>query len=159
MNIANGKKLNVATAVGRGVLAGLGGTMVMTAFQKLAEMPITQREESYAPAMFAERILPVRPANRQQETSLNYVAHYGIGAMWGSAYGVAASTGLRGKRAVVTVFGVVFTGDLLLNVMLGLYEPRKWSKQDVAVDVLDKFVQAAATGMIFDRYLDPARPS
>ncbi|MDQ3527861.1 MAG: hypothetical protein M3424_08300, partial [Actinomycetota bacterium] len=45
--------------IGRGVLAGVAGTVVMTAFQKFVEMPITGRSNSYAPANFAERVLPV----------------------------------------------------------------------------------------------------
>jgi hypothetical protein len=36
--------------LGRGVVAGVAGTVVMTAFQKFVEMPITGREDSYAPA-------------------------------------------------------------------------------------------------------------
>ncbi|WP_435107388.1 hypothetical protein [Nocardiopsis synnemataformans] len=159
MTVMNGKRLNLASALGRGVFAGLAGTVAMTAFQKFVEMPITQREESYAPAMFAKRVLPFQPTDQQQEARLNYITHYSLGAMWGSAYGVAASAGLRGRRAVLTVFGVVYTGDVVLNTALGLYEPWKWSKQDIIVDVLDKFVQAAATGVIFDRFLDPARTS
>ncbi len=39
-----------ATVLGRGTAAGLAGTAVMTAFQVLVEMPLTGREESYAPA-------------------------------------------------------------------------------------------------------------
>ncbi len=128
----------------------------MTAFQKLVEMPVTQREDSYAPAMFAQRVLPVRPRDQQEQYWLNYITHFGLGMMWGSAYGLAARAGLRGKSAVATVFAVVYTGDVLLNTALGLYEPRTWSTQDITVDVVDKFVQAAATGAIYDRCLDTA---
>jgi hypothetical protein len=142
--------------VGRGVLTGVAGTAVRTAYQKFIEMPITGREDSYAPAMFAEKVLAVRPRSEQQRYRLNYVTHFGLGMMWGAAYGVAARAGLRGKKAVGAVFATVYTADVLLNTALGLYEPSKWSAQDLAVDVVDKFVQAAATGMIYDRCLDPA---
>jgi hypothetical protein len=47
--------------VGRGVVAGMAGTAVMTAFQELIEMPMTGREKSYAPANFAAKILPIEP--------------------------------------------------------------------------------------------------
>lgn len=75
--------------------------------------------------------------------------------MWGAAYGVAAHAGLRGTKAIAAVFVVVYTGDVLLNTALGLYEPSKWSRQDLCVDVVDKLVQAAATGAIYDRWLAP----
>ena len=143
--------------IARGVGAGIGGTVVMTAFQKLVEMALTGRRDSYAPANFAQKILPIKPRSRQGRKRLNYIAHFGIGAMWGSAYGVAAHRGLRGPRAVAAVFGVVYPGDVLLNTVLGLYKPMTWTRQDTAVDVTDKLIQAAATGAIFDRFLRQSR--
>jgi hypothetical protein len=73
-----------------------------------------------------------------------------LGTMWGTAYGVAAHAGLRGQRAVAAVFAMVYTGDVVLNTALGLYQPTTWSAQDWAVDIIDKLVQAEATGAIFD---------
>lgn len=148
-----------ASTLGRGVLAGLAGTAVMTAFQKLIEMPLTGRADSYAPAEFAQKVLPVRATSEQGRDRLNLGTHFALGGMWGTAYGIAARAGLRGQRAVAVVFGVVYTGDVLLNTALGLYEPRTWSRQDWAVDIIDKYVQAAATGAIFDRFLAPAKSS
>jgi len=57
------------------------------------------------------------------------------------------------------VFVTVYAGDVLLNTALGLYRPQGWSGEDWAVDVIDELVQAASTGAIFERFLDPARPS
>lgn len=147
----------MAASIGRGILAGIAGTGVMTAFQKFVEMPATGREDSYAPAMFAEKVLPVQPTSEQDRYRLNYLTHFGLGMMWGAAYGVAARAGLRGKPAVTAVFATVYMGDVLLNTALGLYQPTSWSRQDWVVDIVDKFVQAAATGAIYDRCLDPAR--
>ena len=152
-------KPNIGTMVGCGILAGIAGTVVMTAFQKFVEMPITQREDSYAPANFAERVLPVHPKSAEGRKRLNYVTHFSLGAMWGTAYGIAASAGLRGQKAANTVFATVYTGDLLLNTALGLYKPTQWSTKDWAIDLIDKYVQAQATGFIFDHALDPARES
>ncbi len=149
------KQATKAETIGRGVVAGVAGTVVMTAFQKLLEMPVTGREDSYAPANFAERILPIHPSTDGGRKRLNYVTHFGLGAMWGTAYGVAALSGLRGQRATNTVFATVYTGDVLLNTALGLYKPTQWSTQDWVIDVVDKYVQAQATGVIFDRLLDP----
>ncbi len=142
--------------LGRGVLAGVAGTAVMTAFQKLVEMPITGRPDSYAPAELVEKVFNVHPQGAARRR-LNNATHFALGTMWGAAYGAAARAGLRGPRAVAVVFGTVYTGDVLLNTALGLYRPREWSGQDWTVDVIDKLVQAAATGVTFDRLLDPTR--
>ena len=149
---------SAGTVLSRGVLAGLAGTVGMTAFQKLVEMPLTGRANSYAPADFAQKILPVHPRTAAARRRLNYATHFALGGgLWGTAYGVAATAGLRGQRAVNGVFGVVYTGDVLLNTALGLYQPRQWTAKDWAIDLVDKYVQAQATGAFFDRTLDPVR--
>jgi hypothetical protein len=147
----------LGSTIRRGVVAGVAGTVVMTAFQKLIEMPITQRGESFAPANLAEKLTPIHPTTREGRRRLNYATHFSLGIMWGAAYGVAAWKGLRGQKAVNTVFGIVYPGDVLFNVALGLYHPTRWSTKELVVDVVDKYVQAQATGAVFDRLLDPAR--
>jgi hypothetical protein len=109
------------STIGRGVLTGLAGTVVMTAFQKLVEMPLTGRENSYVPADFsyvpadfAERVRRVQAHSAEARERLNYATHS---------------------------------------------SPQKWSTQDWVVDVVDKYVQAQSTGLVFDRFLHPARRS
>jgi len=140
-----------AETVGPGVVAGIGGTAVMTAFQKFVEMPLTGRSESYAPANFAEKMLKIHPSTKQGRKQLNWVTHFALGAMWGAAYGVAVQAGLRGPKAVGAVFAGVYMGDVALNTALGLYKPSTWSSRDWAIDVTDKLVQAAATGVLFEQ--------
>ena len=149
-------RTSLPATVGRGVIAGLAGTVVMTAFQKLIEMPITGRGDSYAPANTAEKTFGVHPQTQQGRKRLNYVTHFALGTVWGAAYGIAAAAGLRGQKAANTVFATVYTGDFVANTARGLYEPSKWSARDWIVDLVDKYVQAQATGAIFDRVLDPA---
>jgi hypothetical protein len=151
------KQMSAGDMIGRGVVAGVAGTVVMTTFQELVEMPFTKRGESYAPADFAEKVTPVHPRTAQGRRRLNWVTHFSLGAMWGAAYGIAAARGLRGQKAVNAVFGAVYLGDVALNTALGLYRPLQWSVKDALVDVLDKYVQAQGTGAVFDRVLDPAR--
>lgn len=141
---------STASFLGRGVVAGIAGTVVMTAFQRLVEMPVTRREDSYAPADFAEKVFPVAPKNQRARKRLNYLAHFGIGTGWGVAYAIAHRSGLRGQRAVATVFAGVYTGDVVLNTALGLYKPWEWSFEDTAIDVIDKLVQAEAAGAAFE---------
>ncbi len=149
------RRLPITAALSRGVLAGVAGTAVMTAFQKLVEMPLTGRPDSCAPASFAEKVLPIDPPTGQGRKQLNYGTHFALGTLWGSAHALATRAGLRGLRATGVVFGVVYSGDVLLNTALGLYEPLTWSGKDWAIDVVDKLVQAAATGVVYDRVLAP----
>ena len=143
-----------ATVLARGATAGLAGTVVMTAFQLLVEMPLAGRKESYAPANFAGRVFGVKPKSKTGRRALNYAAHFGIGAGWGVAYGLAAHNGVRGQKGVLFVFAAMYTGDGILNTALGLYKPLQWSAQDWATDLGEKLLQAEAAGLIYDR-LDP----
>ena len=150
------RRIGVAGAIGRGIVAGVAGTGAMTAFQKFVEMPLSGRGDSYVPAELAERVLPVNPTSAKGRKQLNYATHFGLGGMWGTAYGVAAASGLRGQKAVHAVFLALYPGDVLLSTALGVYHPEGWSTQDWVIDVVEKYIQAQATGFIFDRFLDPA---
>jgi hypothetical protein len=142
---------SLVSSLGRGILASVVGTAVMTAFQKLVEMPVTDRPESDAPAQFAERVLPIGSDEPLTHRQLNYLAHFGIGTLWGAAFAIAGRMGLHGQKAVHIVFPTVLTGDIALNTALGLYAPSTWSTQDWTVDILDKYVQAQATSAVYDR--------
>lgn len=141
---------SVGESVGRGVIAGLAGTVVMTAFQRFVEMPHSGRDESYQPAELVEKLIgkKVKEPNRRR---LNYAAHFGIGVAWGAAHGAAAHAGVRGPRSVAAVFGVLWPADVTSMVVLGLGDPPwRWSSQDLAIDVTDKLVLAVATGAAFE---------
>jgi len=144
------RRPSLASSLALGALSGLAGTAAMTAFQKLVEMPITGREDSYAPADFAEKVLPVSPKGHRERQRLNYLAHFGIGMGWGLACAVASRSGLSGQRAVAAVFAGVYTGDVAINTALGLYRPWEWSLEDAAIDVIDKLVQAEAAAAAFE---------
>lgn len=150
---------SLPATVGKGALAGLAGTVVMTAFQRLVEMPLTGRPESEAPARFAERVLPIGRSRGARRRVLNYAAHFGIGVAWGASHGLATRNGLRGQRAVAAVFGALYTADALANVALGLYQPWRWSAQDWVVDVGEKLLLAEIAGLACDRLIPAAQPS
>lgn len=141
---------SVGGSIGRGVVAGLAGTVVMTAFQRFVEMPISGREESYQPAELIEKISGARPGEPSRRR-LNYAAHFGVGAAWGAAHGVAARAGASGPRTVAAVFGTLWAADVTSMSLMGLGEPPwRWSVRELAVDVADKLVLAVATGAAFE---------
>jgi hypothetical protein len=150
---------SLAVHVGRGALAGVAGSVVMTAFQKLVEMPISEREDSYAPAELAEKLLPVHPQSATGRWWLNYATHTALGAMWGAAYGAVAHRGLRGAPGAAVTFAAIYSQDLVMIPALGLGKPWEWSRKDWTIDALDKVVVIAATGAIFDRFLAPSARS
>ena len=142
----------LAASLTRGVVSGLAGTAAMTAWQRLVEMPITGRGDSHEPANLVLRVLPIRPKHGRAKRRLNSVAHVAVGAAWGAAHGAFARRGLHGQRAVATVFGVLWPGDVTTTVALGMNPPPwRWSRRDLAIDLVDKLVLAQATGAVYDR--------
>jgi len=121
--VPNKSRDSVLMAMGNGAVAGLAGTVVMTAFQRLVEMPATGRKESYAPADLVMKLFPVAPKRKRDRRRLNNIAHFGVGVAWGVGHGlIATRAGLRGQRAVATVFGAIW----------GRRRPRKhprWASQ------------------------------
>ncbi len=146
---------SLAANVGRGALAGLAGSVVMTAFQRFVEMPITKREDSYGPAELAQKLPLVEASSEAGRKRLNYATHTALGAMWGAAYGVAAHNGLRGPRGAAVTFSAIYAQDLAMITALGLGKPWTWSPKEWTIDVVDKVVVIVATVAIFDRLLGP----
>lgn len=141
---------SVGESMGRGVIAGLTGTVVMTAFQRLVEMPLSGRDESYQPAELVEKVFG-KAVRQPARRGLNYVAHFGVGAAWGAVHGLAAQTGVRRPWTAAAVFAVLWPADVTSMAFLGLGDPPwRWSSQDLAVDVADKLVLAVATGAVFE---------
>ena len=142
----------LGTTLGRGVAAGLVGMVAMTAFQKLVEMPITGRGDSYAPADLAEKLLPLSGKRGSARDLRNYVTHFALGAGWGAARALVGRAGLSGQPAVAAVFGLMYPGDIVIVAGLGLDDPKEWSGRDWAIDTVDKFVLALATGIAYERF-------
>ena len=159
MLLARTTPSSLVTNVGRGALAGVVSSVVMTGFQKFIEMPMTGREDSYGPAELAQKVLPVHASGDAELKRLNYATHTALGVMWGAAYGVAAHQGLHGPRAVAVTFAAIYSQNLITITALGLAKPWEWSPQDWTIDVVDKAVNIATTGTIFDRVLGPAARS
>jgi hypothetical protein len=143
---------SVPRTMANGTLAGVVGVVAMTAFQRFVEMPLTGREESYAPATLLEKVLPIAPRRGRARRRLNHAAHFSVGLTWGVSHALIASkASLHGQSAVATVFGVLYAGDVLGNTALGLDKPWRWSLQDLTIDVGDKLLLAEVVGLTFDR--------
>jgi len=73
--------------------------VVITGFQKLAEMPLTGRPDSYAPAELVEKVFRIHPQGAAR-WRLNNASHLA----WDH---VGRGVRRRGPSAVTVVFGTV----------------------------------------------------
>ncbi|MEU4700669.1 hypothetical protein [Nonomuraea dietziae] len=138
------------SALWQGMVAGLVGTAVMTAGEKL-EQRLSGRPDSHVPARTLERLmgLPERP--RQQPRALNLAMHYGQGALLGILRSLMAQVGLRGAWASTMFSMVRLTNDQILENATGVgAPPATWPRGELAVDLLHKTVYGFATGAVSD---------
>ena len=131
----------------RGQLAGLVGTAVMTATQRL-EMARTGRPASTVPGQVGVRLLG-RP--EQDAEGLSPAVHWGHGAAMGTVRGLLGAAGLRGPAATAVFFTVLWSGDAVLYKALGIADwPWRWGRAALVTDLGHKAVYAATTGLVYD---------
>lgn len=157
-------------AVGRGLAAGLLGTVAMTGWQLLAaklqssgeaatpepavNRPVDPWEEASVPARLAKRIiegvfLVEVPASRIG--LLTEAMHWGYGTAWGGAYGLLAGTAGRSTVRGGLAFGLgVWTSSYVELVPTGLYEPPwKYSAEVIGLDLSYHLVYGTGTAVAY----------
>jgi hypothetical protein len=140
---------DVASAVGKGLVAGAVGTLAITATTMIANK-LRNEEPSTTPAEAGEKVLGIDPRGPEEEQRLNNVMHVGYGVAWGVPRGLMAVIGLRGLWATLTHFAAVW--GTALGMLPGLKlapPPTKWGKKELAIDALHHLVYAGATTAAF----------
>jgi hypothetical protein len=146
----------ISTAIGKGLLAGLAGTVMMTVSSTL-EMKLRHRKASSAPAAAAGKVLGVAPRNPRGRQRFSTVVHFGYGTAWGFARAALGLAGVRGRAsAPLSHFGLVWLAELVMLPSLGVAPPVwKWGVKEVAIDAFHHGIYAAATDAAY-RVLDRA---
>lgn len=141
----------IGEAVGKGLLAGVAGTAVMTGVQAL-EMKASGRKPSKTPAKAAEKMLEVEPKNERVEQQIAQGVHWLYGTSWGVARAVLPKLGLRGAAASSVHLALVWGTALTMLPALGLAPPvAKWPKKQLLEDLGMHAVYAFAVGAVADR--------
>ena len=143
-------------SVGRGLAAGVVGTLCMTAWQELSSKlqaaakdsvpepetpPQDPWEEASAPAQVAKRIgegVFEKTVSPNLIPLLTNVMHWGYGTCWGSVYGLVAGSARKpqGLRSGAVFGTTVWVMSYVQLVPMGLYEPPwKYPPKDLAMDL------------------------
>ncbi len=161
-------------AIGRGLIAGLAGTVAITISQMI-EMQITGRGASNAPVTVAGKALGVEPKGEAElevekqngdsdkdeeqleekveanEGKFSQIMHYSYGTGWGVFRGALDLAGLRGPVATLVHFGGVWGAAQVMLPAAGASKPiTEWPAGQIASDVLHHAVYAIAAGLVYD---------
>ncbi len=137
--------------MGRGMIAGVVGTVAMTVSERL-EMAMSGREASKVPGQVGAHLLPDHDPNSPSDVErLNSPVHWAHGISMGALRGALDVAGLRGPKASAVHFALLWGGDAVLYRALGIADvPWRWEIDELASDILHKGVYAAVTGTVYD---------
>ncbi len=120
-------------ALGQGLLAGLIGNAIFTAYQAAAglneapEQPPTDWSEAPPPAQVGQRVAEGvfdREVPVEKVGLLTNVVHWAYGTAWGAAYGVLHESIRKPLLSALTLTSTVGAADYTLLPAMHLYKPR-----------------------------------
>lgn len=146
-----------ATAIGRGLVAGVAATAAMTISSTL-EMRLRGRPPSAAPARVAAKLLDVEPHNLTGGR-FPAIAHGVTGVGLGATRGLIDVAGLRGPAATLAFFAVAWSPDLVAVPAAGAAQPPwRWGVLETALSGLHHGVYAAAGDAAYRAVARDTRP-
>jgi hypothetical protein len=147
----NNPVATLATAIGKGLVAGFAGTAAMTVSSTL-EAKLRGRSPSSAPARATAKVLGIKAfEDGIAEARFNDLSHWGYGTGWGVVRGLLAATGMNGKAATAA-HGVAIYGAAQVTLPALEIAPPSifWAKEEIAIDAFHHAVYAAATGIAYE---------
>ena len=133
-------------AIGSGVVAGLVGTAAMTLSQAI-EMRLRGWKPSDVPGQVGSRLLRI-----DNTEALSWAVHWAHGLFGGAVRGGLGLAGATGARAAVAHGATLWGTDAALYWALGIAPaPWRWSRAELATDLLHKGLYAAVTSASYER--------
>ncbi len=140
---------DVAGAMGKGLVAGVAGTVLMT-LSSTIEMKLTGRAASSAPADAAAKVLGVEATGEAERARFSNVVHWAYGTTWGAVRGLVGVAGLNGPPAAAAHFAAVWGSGLVMLPALGVAPPvREWGAKALLTDACHHLVYAAGAGLAY----------
>lgn len=144
---------DLASALGKGIVAGAFGTAAMT-ISSTIEARVRQREGSTAPADAAAKVLGIEPKDGAAKARFSNLVHWTYGSSWGGYRVLLAALGLQGSGANVAHMATVWGSELVMLPALDVAPPLKeWGATELAIDAWHHLVYVVATGLAY-RFLD-----
>jgi hypothetical protein len=140
----------IATAVGKGLVAGFVGTAAMTASSTI-EARIRGRAPSSAPARATAKVLGIAEFEDDvAKARFNDLSHWGFGTSWGVLRGLLGATGMPAKTATALHGAAVYGNSQVMLPALEIAPPSVfWAKEEIAIDAFHHAVYALAAGIAY----------
>ncbi|GHA55339.1 hypothetical protein [Pontibacter akesuensis] len=140
----------VAGAIGKGLVAGLIGTAVMTIAQ-MVEMEMSGRDASNTPYKAAKKVFGVKAKDKESKKTISNLMHFVYGSSWGIPRALMAEFGTKGTTGTFIHFAAVWGTELVLLPSLHVAKPvTEWKPKAISEDILFHSIYAVATGLAAD---------
>ncbi|MBF8965518.1 hypothetical protein I0P70_19870 [Pontibacter sp. FD36] len=140
----------VAAGIGIGLIAGLVGTVVMTAAQML-EMQFSGRKPSDTPYQAVKKTFGIETKTEEDKELVSNITHFAYGSTWGVPRGLMAAFGAKGAVGTTAHFGAVWGAEIVMLPMMDISEPiYTWKPNVIAEDAMYHGVYVLATGITAD---------
>lgn len=139
-----------AAGIGIGIVAGLVGTVVMTAAQMI-EMQFSGRKPSDMPYKAVKKAFGIETRTDEDKELVSNVTHFAYGTTWGVPRGLMAAFGADGIAGTAAHFGAVWGTELSLLPAMDVMEPvTTWEPKAIAEDAMFHGIYAIAAGITAD---------
>ena len=140
----------LATAIGRGLVAGLAGTAAMTVSSTL-EARLRGRAPSTAPARATAKVLGIREFDSDlAQARWNDLSHWGYGTGWGVLRGLLGATPMTPRAATLAHGAAIYGAAQVTLPALEIAPPSIfWGAKEIAIDALHHAVYAASCGVAY----------
>jgi hypothetical protein len=144
----------VASAIGKGLVAGLIGTAVMTIAQMI-EMQISGREASNTPYKAVKKVFGIKAESEEDKETITNLTHIVYGSMWGIPRALLAEFGVSGVGGTLAHFGGVWGTELVMLPSMNVVKPvTEWKPKAISQDMLFHGIYALATGLVTDALMN-----
>jgi hypothetical protein len=142
---------NLASSIGKGLVAGFAGTAAMTLSSTL-EAKLRRRKPSSAPARATAKALGIASFEDDVAAArFNDLSHWGYGTGWGVVRGLLGASGMP-VGAATAAHGAAIWGSAQVTLPALEVAPPVvfWAPQEIVIDIFHHTVYAIATGLAYE---------
>jgi hypothetical protein len=141
----------LATTLGRGLVAGVAGTAAMTV-SSTVEAKLRHRAFSTAPADAAAKVLGIREfTGEAAHGRFSNLVHWGYGTGWGVPRALLGMNGRGAARATAAHLAALWGSEQVMLPALSVAPPITfWGREEIAIDGFHHAVYALTTAAAYE---------
>jgi hypothetical protein len=141
----------LATTIGRGLVAGVVGTAAMTV-SSTVEAKLRKRAFSTAPADAAAKVLGIKEfTDERAHSRFSNLVHWGYGTGWGLPRALLGANGRGAARATAVHLAALWGSEQVMLPALSVAPPITfWGREEIAIDGFHHAVYALSTSAAYE---------